>query len=63
MDTVWRVRQAYEKARRIKQAQDNYCSAALAGTWETINRHQFPDDLQWEPLVAILRGQVKAQVC
>jgi hypothetical protein len=58
MDTIWRVRQAYDKARQIKQAQDDYCAAALDGD---ISEKPFPEELQWESLVAILRGQVKVQ--
>jgi hypothetical protein len=50
----------YENARKIKEAQDAYCENALAGRWEQLqSTGTFPEDLQWEPLVAILRGQVK----
>jgi imidazolonepropionase-like amidohydrolase len=61
MDTVWRVRQAYEKARQIKEAQDDYCAAAVHGQWDLISDRAFPEELQWESMVAILRGQVKVQ--
>lgn len=59
MDTFWQFREAYETARRIKVAQDNYCDAALAGKWDVIEDKEFPDDMQWEALVDVLRGKVK----
>ncbi|KAI0645593.1 hypothetical protein C8Q79DRAFT_1010536 [Trametes meyenii] len=61
MDTVWAVRDAYETARKIKVAQDNFCSHALSGDWSAIKGVQFPESLQWESLVEILRGRVKVQ--
>ncbi|KAI0367317.1 carbohydrate esterase family 9 protein [Pilatotrama ljubarskyi] len=57
MDTIWAFRQAYEKARQIKQAQDDYCAKATAGEWAGLG--EFPEDLQWEALVDVLRGRVK----
>ncbi|KAF9239773.1 hypothetical protein BU15DRAFT_74314 [Melanogaster broomeanus] len=59
MDTVWSYRQAYEHARQIKDKQDEYCSKAVAGEWSGLG--DFPDDLQWEAMVDILRGKVKVQ--
>ncbi|KAF9233435.1 hypothetical protein BU15DRAFT_53885 [Melanogaster broomeanus] len=59
MDTVWSYRQAYEHARQIKDKQDEYCSKAAAGEWNGLG--DFPDDLQWEAMVDILRGKVKVQ--
>ncbi|TFK54416.1 composite domain of metallo-dependent hydrolase [Heliocybe sulcata] len=59
MDTMWAFRQAYDKARQIKQSQDAYCSKAQAGEWEGLG--EFPEDLQWEALVDVLRGKVKIQ--
>ncbi|KAH9930389.1 composite domain of metallo-dependent hydrolase [Amylocystis lapponica] len=59
MDTIWAFRQAYEKARQIKVAQDDYCSKAVAGRWDGLG--DFPEDLQWEALVDVLRGHVKVQ--
>ena len=53
---------SYNKAREIKTAQDQYCNAVLNGDWTTLNRSPFPKDLQWEPLVDVLRGRVKVQV-
>ncbi|KAJ7589790.1 hypothetical protein C8J56DRAFT_1139426 [Mycena floridula] len=59
MDTVWSMRQAYDKARQIKTSQDNFCTKARAGAWNNIGK--FPEDFQWEPLVDTLRGKVKVQ--
>ncbi|KAH7911300.1 composite domain of metallo-dependent hydrolase [Hygrophoropsis aurantiaca] len=57
MDNIWAFRQAYDTARKIKESQDNYCSKALAGQWRDLG--DFPEDLQWEALVDVLRGRVK----
>ncbi|KAF8438173.1 hypothetical protein L210DRAFT_3482342 [Boletus edulis BED1] len=59
MDTVWSYREAYEHARQIKDKQDEYCSKAFADEWEGLG--EFPEDLQWEALVDVLRGKVKVQ--
>ena len=48
---------SYETARKIKEKQDNYCEAALKGHWSSLG--EFPEDLQWEALVDVLRGRVK----
>jgi len=47
----------YDKARQIKEKQDAYCSAALGGQWAGLG--EFPEDLQWEALVDVLRGRVR----
>ncbi|KAJ8494882.1 hypothetical protein ONZ51_g2001 [Trametes cubensis] len=59
MDTAWAFREAYEKARQIKQSQDEYCARAVQGEWSGLG--EFPEDLQWEALVDVLRGRVKVQ--
>ncbi|KAI0311415.1 composite domain of metallo-dependent hydrolase [Amylostereum chailletii] len=59
MDTFWAFRQGYDKARQIKEKQDGYCSKALSGQWKDLG--EFPDDLQWEALVDVLRGRVRVQ--
>ncbi|KAL1701180.1 hypothetical protein EV121DRAFT_212640 [Schizophyllum commune] len=59
MDTFWQFREAYETARKIKVAQDDYCEAASTGRWDEIEGKAFPDDLKWEALVDVLRGKVK----
>ncbi|KAF9566706.1 carbohydrate esterase family 9 protein [Agrocybe pediades] len=57
MDTIWAFRQGYETARKIKVKQDEYCAKALDGQWQNLG--DFPEDLQWEALVDVLRGRVK----
>ncbi|KAJ7698620.1 carbohydrate esterase family 9 protein [Mycena rosella] len=59
MDTQWAFRQAYNTARILKDKQDAYCGKALAGQWAGLG--EFPEDLQWEALVDVLRGRVKVQ--
>jgi hypothetical protein len=77
MDTIWNLRQGYaiqcsllipkhlhlyryESARKIKVQQDQFCEKAVAGQWQDLG--EFPEDLQWEALVDVLRGRVKIQV-
>ncbi|KAH9061388.1 carbohydrate esterase family 9 protein [Lactarius vividus] len=59
MDTFWAFRQAYDRARQIKKEQDAYCEKAFSGRWTDLG--EFPEDLQWEALVDVLRGRVKVQ--
>ncbi|GAW06441.1 carbohydrate esterase family 9 protein [Lentinula edodes] len=59
VDTIWAYRQGYEEARKLKVKQDAYCEKAVAGHWDNIG--DFPEDLQWEALVDVLRGKVKIQ--
>lgn len=51
---------SYDKARQIKHVQDQYCAKAEAGQWKGLG--EFPDDLQWEALVDVLRGRVKVSI-
>lgn len=60
MDTIWAFREAYNKATQIKEQQDEYCSRALAGRWKDLG--DFPDELQWESLVDVVRGRVKVNI-
>ncbi|KAL0956500.1 hypothetical protein HGRIS_002644 [Hohenbuehelia grisea] len=60
MDTIWAFRQAYETARQIKVQQDDYCAKAQANEWDGLG--DFPENLQWEALVDVLRGRVKVQI-
>ncbi|KAJ7089249.1 carbohydrate esterase family 9 protein [Mycena belliarum] len=59
MDTQWSFRKAYNTARILKEKQDAYCEKALTGRWPGLG--DFPEDLQWEALVDVLRGRVKVQ--
>ncbi|KAG6834546.1 hypothetical protein H0H93_009038 [Arthromyces matolae] len=70
MDSAWNFRQAYETARKIKVSQDAFCARVEKirhGSWWSESIHKkiaalgaFPQDLQWEALVDVLRGRVKA---
>lgn len=59
MDTMWSYRSAYHEARKVKGLQDAFCQKAEAGLWESIGNDNFPEDLQYEMLVDVLRGKVK----
>lgn len=43
------------------QAQDAYCEKAMDGILDTEALGDFPEDLQWEALVDVLRGKVKVR--
>jgi len=59
MDHIWTFRSAYDQARKLKNAQDEYCRFAEAGEWALLESTPFLDDLRWEMLVDVLRGRVK----
>lgn len=62
MDGQWNFRHAYDEARKIRDAQDAFCAKAEAGAWDVLEAEgstNFPEDLQWESLVDVLRGRVK----
>lgn len=58
MDTQWSFRKAYEEARKIKNAQDDFCAKAEKGLWSEVP-DEYPESLEWEALVDVLRGRVK----
>lgn len=58
MDTQWSFRKSYDEARKILEKQDDYCLKAEAGLWDELPA-EFPESLQWEALVDVLRGKVK----
>jgi len=60
MDNVWALRSAYDQARKMKNMQDDYCLKAEAGHWHAL-KDPFPESLQWEMLVDVLRGKVKVR--
>ncbi|KAJ7075534.1 hypothetical protein B0H15DRAFT_894200 [Mycena belliarum] len=60
MDSAWEFRRAYDQARQIKEAQDSFCAAAEQGLWD--GQTPFPENLQREALVDVLRGRVKLSV-
>ncbi len=64
MDGQWNFRHAYDEARKIRDAQDTFCRKVEAGAWDALESDsgsiaEFPEDLQWESLVDVLRGRVK----
>ncbi|KAI0340770.1 hypothetical protein BDW22DRAFT_1359586 [Trametopsis cervina] len=59
MDALWAFRSAYNEARKIKHLQDNFCVKAEAGLWDELTEREFPENLQWEMLVDVLRGRVR----
>lgn len=60
MDNMWAFREIYDKARQVKEEQDAYCEKALEGNWKGLR--SFPEELQYEALVDVLRGRVKVHV-
>ncbi|KAJ6555140.1 hypothetical protein DFH09DRAFT_1038104 [Mycena vulgaris] len=60
MDAAWNFRQAYNEARKISDAQDAFCAAAENGLWD--GESSYPESLQWEALIDVLRGRVKVSV-
>ncbi len=67
MDSVWQFRHAYDEARKVKEAQDAYCDSVRQGRWDELVDNDtlvdelkaFPESLEWEALVDVLRGKVK----
>jgi imidazolonepropionase-like amidohydrolase len=55
---AWEFRHAFEQAQAYVQAQDDWCSAADAVGAENVD-HYLSQDLEWEALGAVLRGQVR----
>ena len=60
MDNIWSFREIYDTARQIKESQDAFCARALEDNWDGLGA--FPEELQYEALVDVLRGRVKVQV-
>ncbi|KAJ7490396.1 carbohydrate esterase family 9 protein [Mycena galericulata] len=56
-DAIWALRSAYAEAQRILAAQDVFCSNVESGRWDSLG--PFPENLQFEMLVDVLRGRVK----
>lgn len=60
MDNIWAFREIYDKARKIKEEQDLFCEKTENGHWAGLG--EFPEELQYEALVDVLRGRVKVNV-
>jgi hypothetical protein len=58
----WELRQALEQASTRLRIQDDWCKAAnTTGGLESATAY-LPMDLEWEPLISVLRGQVHVHV-
>ncbi|EPE09780.1 carbohydrate esterase family 9 protein [Ophiostoma piceae UAMH 11346] len=61
---AWEFRHAFEQAAAVKQAQDDWCataeqlSASDATGWTSKVSSYLPQEIRWETLAAVLRGQV-----
>ncbi|KZT43545.1 hypothetical protein SISSUDRAFT_1039974 [Sistotremastrum suecicum HHB10207 ss-3] len=58
MDTYWAFREAYDKATQVKKEQDEFCAMFESNQLHGLTS-RFPESLQWESLVDVLRGRVK----
>ena len=54
---AWYFRHAFEEATKLKNAQDDWCSAAANIGAQNMQTY-LPENLRWESLTAVLRGQV-----
>lgn len=52
----WEFRQAFEHATKLIREQDDWCNAAAQGLDHV--KTYLKNDLEWEALIAVLRGQV-----
>ena len=61
MDGQWNFRNAYNEAKKVKDDQDAFCQKVEAEEWSSLvgDKASFPESLQWEALVDVLRGRVK----
>jgi hypothetical protein len=62
LDSGWNFRAAYDSARKLRDAQDAFCAKVEFDSWDDLAGKTFPEDLQWESLVDVLRGRVKLSV-
>ena len=70
MDASWNFRNAYNQARKLLRAQDEFCANVENGDWDAVGsfsfedspKGEFPEDLKWEALVDVLRGRVKVRL-
>ena len=61
MDAQWNFRNAYNEAKKVRDDQDAFCQKVEAEEWDLLvgDEGKFPESLQWEALVDVLRGRVK----
>jgi len=60
MDSIWAFRQAYNEARKIRDAQDAFCRKVEDEDWKELG--DWPEELKWEALVDVLRGRVRVSL-
>ncbi|EIW67430.1 hypothetical protein TREMEDRAFT_11883, partial [Tremella mesenterica DSM 1558] len=56
MDSSYDFRRAYTEGAQLKAKQDRWCSDPKS------QKEPFPDDLQWEALADVIRGNVKVNI-
>lgn len=56
MDSAWDFRKTYEEGRKLKEKQDAWCANPKE------QKDPFPEDLQYEVVADIIRGNVKVNV-
>jgi imidazolonepropionase-like amidohydrolase len=56
MDSAWDFRSAYNEGKMLKEKQERWCESPKTQT------EPFPQDLQWEVMADILRGNVKVNI-
>ena len=59
MGIAWLLRKSFSEAFKIKESQDDWCDAARRN--KQLN-NEFPENLQYESLVALLRGDAKLNI-
>ncbi|KAF0559064.1 composite domain of metallo-dependent hydrolase [Gigaspora margarita] len=62
MGEAWLFRKLFAEAQELKQKQDDWCEAAETLSSEEQLNSYFPEELQLESLVALLRGDAKLNV-
>jgi len=59
---AWLFRKNFDAAAKLKVSQDNWCFTASRLNYNEEMSSPFPEDLRYESLVALLRGDVRLNV-
>lgn len=59
---AWLFRKNFDAAAKLKASQDNWCFTASRLNHNEEMSSPFPEDLRYESLVALLRGDVRLNV-
>jgi hypothetical protein len=62
MDAAWNFRHAYDEARKLMNDQDQFCANLQETGVVPETAVEFPETLELEALVDVLRGRVKVSV-